>query len=328
MKTEFIQGIENYKTTGKLSAVATLGTFDGIHLGHQAILEQVQEEATEHSLMPVLITFNPHPQVVLNPEKAPLLLTSFEEKEQFIPDYFKGRVLALTFDDKLRNMSAEDFVKSILVDKVGVKTLIVGYDHALGKNRQGDAKELQRLGEKFGFEVRIVGPVMHDGQPVSASRIREAMKSGNFDDAVELLGHHYAIFGTVVRGMGLGKKLGFPTANVDYNERKLLPPDGIYACWAKVDGQDLNGMMFIGQNHFNPESGKSVEANLFDFDRDIYDEGIFVYPTHFIRENRKFSSTNELIAQMKKDKELVLNIIKKEKENASRERAQSSNCSR
>ncbi len=328
MKTEFIRGIENYKTTGKLSAVATLGTFDGIHLGHQAILEQVQEEAAQQSLMSVLITFDPHPRVVLTPGKAPLLLTAYEEKEQFIPDYFKGKILVLAFDDKMRNMSAEDFVKTILVDKVGVKKLIVGYDHTLGKNRQGDVKELQRLGEKFGFEVGVVGPIMHDGQPISASRIREDMKTGNFDEAVELLGHHYAIFGTVVRGMGLGKKLGFPTANVDYNEHKLLPPDGIYACWAKVGGQDLNGIMFIGQNYFNPESAKSVEANLFDFDRDIYGEGIFVYPTHFIRENRKFSSTDALKAQMKKDKELVLNIIKKEKENASRERAQSSNCSR
>ena len=328
MKTEFVKGIKNYRTTGKLSTVATLGTFDGIHLGHQAILEQVQEVAAKESLTPVLITFNPHPQVVLNPEKAPLLLTAYEEKEQFIPDYFKGKVLVLTFDDKLRNMSAEEFVKSILVDKVGVKRLIIGYDHTLGRNRKGDAKELQRLGEKFGIEVGVVGPIVRDGKPVSASRIREAMKTGNFDSAVELLGHHYAIFGTVEHGMGLGKKLGFPTANVDYDERKLLPPDGVYACWAKVGGEDLNGIMFIGHNYFNPEGGKSVEANLFDFDRDIYDEGIFVYPTHFVRENRKFSSTDELKAQMKKDKEIVLNIIKKEKVNASRERAQSSNCSR
>ncbi len=326
MKIEFIKGLENYIPAGKPTVVATLGTFDGIHLGHQAILELLQKEAAKESLTPVLITFNPHPRVVLTPEKAPLLLTTYEEKEQFIPDYFSGQVLVLTFDEKLRNLSAEEFVKTILVDKIGVKRLIVGYDHALGKNRKGDAKELQRLGEKYGFEVEVVGPIMHDGEPVSSSRIREAMKAGNFGDAVELLGHHYAIFGNVMRGMGLGKKLGFPTANVDYNSRKLLPPDGIYACWARVGKEDLYGMMFIGQNYFSPESGKSVEANLFDFDRDIYDEGIFVYPTHFVRENRKFSSTDELKAQMKKDKELVLNIIKKEKENGSRERAQSSNC--
>ena len=326
MKTNFIKGIENYKPVGKQSAVVTIGTFDGIHLGHRTIFEQVRQEAERHSLQPVLITFHPHPRVVLTPDNAPHLLTTLEEKEQFIPDYFCGNVLVLTFDEQLKNMKAEEFVQSILVDKVRVKKLIVGYDHAIGKNRQGNPKELQRLGQKLGFEVEIVGPIIHDAKPISSSRIREAMLAGDFDKAVELLGHHYAIYGKVIRGMGLGKKLGFPTANVDYNERKLLPPDGIYACWAKVGNENLNGMMFIGRNYFKPDGGKSVEANLFDFDRDIYDEGIFVYPTRFVRENRKFSSTEGLKAQMKRDREIVLSIIKKEKENVSRERAQSSNC--
>jgi len=326
LKTQFIKGIENYKAAGEQAAVATIGTFDGIHLGHHTILEQVQQEAKRYSLTPVLITFHPHPRVVLTPDHAPLLLTTLEEKEQFIPDYFQGKVLVLTFDETLRNMDAEVFVKTVLVDKVGVKKLIVGYDHAIGKNRKGDTKELQRLGQKYGFEVAVVGPVIFEEKPISSSRIREAMLIGDFDEAVELLGHHYAIYGKVVRGMGLGKKLGFPTANVDYNERKLLPPDGIYACWAKVGEENLNGMMFIGKNYFRPDAGKSVETNLFEFDRVIYDEAVFVYPTQFVRENRKFSSTDELKAQMKRDKELVLNIIKKEKENVGRERAQSSNC--
>ncbi len=326
MKTEFVKGLDNYKSAGKTTAVATIGTFDGIHTGHRAILEQVQQTAKRDSLTPVLITFHPHPRVVLTPDKAPLLLTTLEEKEQFIPDYFQGKVLVLTFDEKLRNMKADEFVKSVLVDGVGISKLIVGYDHAIGKNRKGDTKELQRLGQKYGFEVEVIGPIICEDKPISSSRIREAMLNGNFDEAVELLGHHYAIYGKVMRGMGLGKKLGFPTANVDYNERKLLPPDGVYACWAKVGGENLYGMMFIGRNYFNPRGGKSVEANLFDFDRNIYDEEIFVYPTHFVRENRKLSSTDELKAQMKRDKELVLNIIKKEKENVGRERAQSSNC--
>ncbi len=328
MKTEFIKGIENYKPARKNSAVATIGTFDGIHLGHRAILEQVQQAAERDALTPVLITFQPHPRVVLTPDKAPLLLTTLEEKEKFIPDYFQGKVLVLTFDEKLRNLNAEEFVKTVLVEKVGLKKLIVGYDHAIGKNRQGDAKELQRLGQKYGFEVEIVGPIICEEKPISSSRIREAMLKGDFDEAVELLGHHYAIYGKVRRGLGLGKKLGFPTANVDYNERKMLPPDGVYTCWAKVGRDNLDGMMFIGRNYFNPAGGKSVEANLFNFDQDIYDKDIFVYPTHFIRENRKFASTDELKAQMKKDKEIVLNIIKKEKKNVSRERAQSSNCCR
>lgn len=325
MKTEFVRGLENLKSAGNSTVVATIGTFDGIHLGHREILEQVQTEAEKHSLTPVLITFDPHPRVVLTPDTAPKLLTTMKEKEQFIPDYFNGKVLVLTFDEKLRNMSAEDFARDILIEKVGVKKLIVGYDHALGKNRKGDTKELERLGETYGFEIEIVGPVLRHGEAISSTRIRKAMESGDFKTAIEFLGHHYAIYGKVVRGMGLGKKLGFPTANVDYDKSKLLPPDGIYACWARVGSEDLNGMMFIGQNHFNPAGGKSVEANLFDFDEDIYDDGIFVYPTHFVRENRKFSSTEKLKDQMKKDKEEVLIIMKKEKENVGRERAQSSN---
>lgn len=326
MKTEFIRGIENFKRADAHSVVATIGTFDGIHIGHRAILEQVQTEAEQKALTPVLITFHPHPRVVLTPDSAPLLLTTIEEKEQFIPDYFSGKVLILTFDENLRNLSAEEFVKKVLVETVGVKKLIVGYDHALGKNRKGDAQELARLGQQYGFEVEIVGPILQNSEPVSSSSIREKMSRGEFDRAVELLGHHYAIFGTVMRGMGLGRKLGFPTANVNYNSRKLLPPDGVYACWTHVSKESYNGMMFIGRNYFNPEGGKSVEANLFEFDKDIYDEDIFVYPTHFVRENRKMSSTEELKEQMKKDKEEVLRIIEKEKENVGSQRAQSSNC--
>lgn len=326
MRTEFIRGVDNFKSSASKSVVATLGTFDGIHLGHRAILEQVNSEAARDSLTPVLVTFEPHPREVLSPESVPLLLTTTEEKEQFIPDYFKGKVLVLEFNDSVKNMSAEEFVKEILVEKVRIKKLIVGYDHALGKNRKGDTEELKRLGEKHGFEIEIVGPVIYDGKPVSSSRIRDAMRSGEFELATELLGHHYAIFGTVMRGMGLGKKLGFPTANVDYNRRKLLPPDGVYGCWAKVGNDDLYGIMFIGRNYFNPAGGKSVEANLFEFDRNIYDEKIYVYPTHFVRGNKKFASTEELKAQMQLDKEVVLNLIKKEKENAGRKRTQSSNC--
>lgn len=326
MKTEFISGLENFNSTGKESVIATIGTFDGIHIGHRAILGQVQSEATDMSLTPVLVTFHPHPRVVLTPDTAPPLLTTIEEKSKFIPDYFEGKVLVLRFDNELRNLSAEEFVRSILIEKIGLKKLIVGYDHALGKNRKGNAQELVRLGKKYGFAVEVVGPVLYSGQPVSSSRIREKMSKGEFAEATELLGHHYAIFGTVMRGMGLGKKLGFPTANVNYNSRKLLPPDGVYSCWTHVRGEDYNGMMFIGRNYFNPEGGKSVEANLFDFDQDIYDEEIFVYPTHFVRENKKFSSKDDLIAQMKKDKIEVLNIMKKEKENVDRQRAQSSNC--
>jgi len=313
-----------YATDSDTLAAVTLGTFDGIHLGHKAIFERVQAAAEANGLVPLLVTFHPHPRVVLTPDNVPQLLTTIEEKEHFIPDFFSGKVIVIKFDEEIRNMTAEQFVKNILVEKLRVKKLIIGFNHVLGKDRGGDSKELSRLGSKYGFDVEIVEPIMRDAKPVSSTRIREAMQSGNFDEATNLLGHQYAIFGTVMRGMGLGRKLGYPTANVDYNKRKLLPPDGVYSCWVTVKDEHYSGMMFIGKNHFDPRGGISVEANLFDFDEDIYDEEIYIYPTRFVRGNQKFDSKEELTAQMKKDKEIVIDILKEEKSNGIEKRAQSS----
>ncbi len=325
MKTQFIRDIEKYAAENKSLAAASLGTFDGIHLGHKAIFQRVQAEAKANGLAPLLVTFHPHPGEVLTPENAPQLLTTIEEKEHFIPDFFSGKVIVIKFDEEIRNMAAEQFVKDILVEKLRVKKLIVGFDHALGKDRGGNSEELVRLSSKYGFEVEIVEPIMRNAKPVSSTRIREAMQSGNFEEATDLLGHQYAIFGTVMRGMGLGRKLGYPTANVDYNKRKLLPPEGVYSCWVIVKDEHYSGMMFIGKNHFDPRGGISVEANLFDFDEDIYDEEIYVYPTRFVRGNQKFDSKDELIAQMKRDREIVIEILKEEKSSGIEKRAQSSN---
>ncbi|MEE8404596.1 MAG: bifunctional riboflavin kinase/FAD synthetase [candidate division Zixibacteria bacterium] len=325
MKTQFIRDIEKYAAENKSLAAASLGTFDGIHLGHKAIFQRVQAEAKANGLAPLLVTFHPHPGEVLTPENAPQLLTTIEEKEHFIPDFFSGKVIVIKFDEEIRNMAAEQFVKDILVEKLRVKKLIVGFDHALGKDRGGNSEELVRLSSKYGFEVEIVEPIMRNAKPVSSTRIREAMQSGNFEEATDLLGHQYAIFGTVMRGMGLGRKLGYPTANVDYNKRKLLPPEGVYSCWVIVKDEHYSGMMFIGKNHFDPNGGISVEANLFDFDEDIYDEEIYVYPTRFVRGNQKFDSKDELIAQMKRDREIVIEILKEEKSSGIEKRAQSSN---
>jgi len=288
-----------------------MGTFDGIHRGHQEILRQVRQASEEHGLPPLLITFHPHPKVLVTPDDVPLLLTTIEEKEKFVPDFLEGSVLVLDFNEQLRSLSAEQFVKDILVDHIGVRELIVGYDHAFGRDRRGTITELRGFGERFGFSVTVVKPVIVDDRPVSSSRIRRAMKEDHYTEAIRLLGHEYAIYGRVEKGIGLGRKIGYPTANVRYNLRKLLPPDGVYACWAHVQDQDRYGMMFIGRNHFNPAGGISVEANLFDFDRDIYDEEIIVYPCQFIRRNQKYDSTEELVKQIEIDKQNVLKLLNK-----------------
>ncbi|MBD3401619.1 bifunctional riboflavin kinase/FAD synthetase [candidate division GN15 bacterium] len=309
MTTHFIRGLNRFVRTNGNGAVATLGTFDGIHRGHQEILCRVRDHSMRHNLEPVLITFHPHPRVVVTPNDPPMLLTSIEEKEKFVPDFLDGHVLVLEFNDELRSWSAEEFVKKVIVDTVGAKRVIVGYDHHFGKDRSGSIDSLREFGERYGFEVEVVQPVIVDGHPVSSSRIRRALKEERFDEAIKLLGHEYAIYGTVERGIGLGRKIGYPTANVCYSTRKLLPTEGVYACWVEVAGQSHCGMMFIGQNHFNPAERVTVEANIFDFDRDIYDEEIVVYPVRYVRGNHKYDSTEALVAQIEKDKEQVLNIL-------------------
>jgi riboflavin kinase/FMN adenylyltransferase len=291
------------------STVVTVGTFDGIHRGHQAIFGRVRDHAEATGLKPVLVTFHPHPRTVVTPDNIPLLLTTIEEKEKFVPCFFEGTVLVVEFNEALRNLEARQFVKQVLVDLLGVRHLIVGYDHGLGKNRDGDTDLLEQLSREHGFDLEVVAPVICNDAPISSTRIRQALAFAKYDFAVDLLGHDYAIYGTVEKGIGLGHKLGFPTANVKYSDRKLLPPEGVYACWASIGGEVKNGMMFVGQNHFNPVAAMSVEANLFDFDADIYGEDIIVYPTKYIRENRRFDSTEELVVQIKLDKKNILDIM-------------------
>lgn len=311
MRTVFLKGLADYDRARQGNVVATLGTFDGIHRGHQAILRRVKDSGQELGLNTVLITFDPHPRTVVTPNNVPPLLTTLEEKKKFIPCFFEGTVVLIAFDESIRNMTAEEFVETVVVRRLGARKLIVGHDHAFGKNRGGDITELRRLAGQFGFEVEVVQPVMYGGEPVSSSRIRRAMLENHYEEAIGLLGHEYAIFGTVERGIGLGRKLGYPTANVKYGDHKLLPPEGVYACFVLTGGYEYPGMMFIGQNRFNPAQRVTVEANIFEFDRDIYDEEITVYPTHFVRENRNYDSTAELVGQIAQDKISVLEIIAK-----------------
>lgn len=312
MTTTFIEGIKNYQRRPQVPVIATIGTFDGIHRGHQEIFRRVRSQSEANGMDAVLITFHPHPRMLVTPDSVPLLLTTKEEKGKFVPDFFDGKVLILDFDEELMRTPAPEFVRRVLVEQVGVKKLIVGYDHAFGKDRQGDIPALRAMGTEMGFEVEVVEPVLVDGKPVSSTRIRKAILADRYDHARYLLGHDYAIFGTVERGIGMGHKLGFPTANVMYSHRKLLPAEGVYACRAEVEGNWHRGMMFIGRNYLNPEACISVEANLFEFDRDIYNRQITVYPIQAVRKNRRFDSTDELIAQIEKDKKQVLNMFEKE----------------
>lgn len=320
-----IKGLENYEAPQGRRVVATLGTFDGIHRGHQKILERVMSIASEHNAEPLVITFDPHPRVLVTPEDAPLLLTTMPEKEHYLAHYFQGTVLVLQFNGALQNLSAAEFVREILVARLGLKQLVVGTDHAFGKNRSGNTEELHRLGAQYGFQVDVVEPVLLGSERVSSTKVRRQLEGGDFEQAVNSLGHAFAIHGIVEKGIGLGRKLGYPTANLRYGGRKLLPPQGVYACRAQVRELEKEGMLFVGRNHFNPEAKITVEANLFDFDQDIYDEEMIVFPICFVRQNRKFETTEALVDQITLDKQEVLKIIEKEKNNVSDQRAESPN---
>jgi len=289
--------------------VATLGTFDGYHLGHRSIFDALEWRARNLELPQVAITFHPHPRVIVTPDNPPLLLTTPEEKIDILSSRFDGALVFLTFDEYLRKMSAEEFAEEVLVKRFDIKALVVGFNHNFGHNRTGTAEQLHTIGEQRGFGVEVVGPVKYKDQPISSSRIRRAIQDGDWENAMAMLGHPYPIHGLVKRGLGHGRKMGWPTINLAWEERKLLPKEGVYSCTASVNGDSYKGMMFIGVNMLNPEKTLSVEANLFDFDRSVYDEEATLYPKHYIRANQRFESAERLAEQIARDKRKILELL-------------------
>jgi riboflavin kinase/FMN adenylyltransferase len=304
------KSIEAYAEEQAGGCVATLGTFDGFHLGHSLIFQGLAEKAQSLDLPPVAITFHPHPRVLVTPDDPPLLLTTPDEKIEILEDRFKGSMVFLRFDDELRKMTAESFAKDILVDRFGIKALVVGYNHSFGHKRSGNIDNLREIGEREDFMLEVVEAVEYEGAPISSSRVRRAVLAGEWDSAMAMLGHSYPIRGRVVKGLDRGKKLGWPTINLSWSQRKLLPPEGVYSCTASVNGNLYRGMMFVGVNMFNPDRTISVEANLFEFDRDIYDEEVTLYPKHFVRPNARFDSAEELAQQIASDKKKILKLLK------------------
>ncbi len=289
--------------------MATLGTFDGVHRGHASILESLIGKSRSLNLPPVLITFHPHPRVLVTPDDPPLLLTTPEEKIEILGERFEGSLVFLKFDDSLRRMTAEQFARQILIEKFGIKALVVGYNHCFGHLRSGNIDQLAEIGSREGFDLEVVSAVTYKDMPISSSRIRRAISGGQWVDARHMLGHLYPIHGTIINGLGHGKKLGWPTINLKWSERKLLPVKGVYSCSASVNGSLFKGMMFIGTSMFNLRGPVSVEANLFDFGRDVRGKEVTLYPNHYIRPNIRFNSPDELSRQIAEDKKKVLKLI-------------------
>ncbi|MDR3626825.1 MAG: bifunctional riboflavin kinase/FAD synthetase [Ignavibacteriaceae bacterium] len=294
------------------NTVLTLGTFDGIHLGHKKIIDAVVEKASVNGGRSLLITFDPHPRNVLS-DNSIKLLNSPAEKLELLKSLNIDDVLVINFTKEFSQLSSEEFFKSYIIDKIGIREIVVGYDHHFGKGRVGDEHTLKELGSKYGFSVTKVDAVSIDGINVSSSKIRNAITEGDIKTANKLLGRHYSIRGMVIKGDGRGRTLGFPTANVKLDdETKLLPALGIYAVEIIIGGGRHFGLMSIGKRPtFYNDGYITNEVYIFDFDKDIYGNNVTVNILERIRGEEKFSSPDELINQMNKDKIIGLEIVNK-----------------
>lgn len=273
--------------------VLTIGNFDGVHLGHREIFRRVVDKARELDAASVVVTFEPHPLRLLAPEKAPLRLNTPEEKIRLLGASCIDILVVLNFDRRLAEMSAEAFVRDILVGKLGVKHLIVGYDYAFGRNRQGDKAFLADQAAMHGFTLEVLEAVRAEQQAHSSTMIRKYLREGRVADAVKILGRNFTLDGEVVHGEGRGRKLGFPTANLD-TEKEILPRDGVYAVKVKWREDYYDAVINIGRRPTFDHSTPTLEIHLIDFKGDLYGERLRIYFVDRLRDERRFPSVEAL----------------------------------
>jgi len=294
-------------------AVLTLGTFDGMHRGHQAVLAEVTRRARAGRLTSVLVTFDPHPLEVVNPAAAPKLLTLPAEKEDLVTAQGIERFVLMPFTPVVAQLDAEAFVRR-LCDEYAMRELVMGYDHGFGRGRAGDVELVQRLARTQDFAVAVVDAVRDNGQPISSTVIRTAIAHGDLDSAARWLGRPYSIRGHVVRGAGRGRTIGIPTINLaPPDARKLLPPDGVYAVQVRIlesgariptpDSRILGGMMNQGPRPTFGEATRTLEIHLFDFDGEVYGETVNVEWVRRLRAVQAFPSRDALVAQLERDRQ-------------------------
>ena len=286
------------------ATVLTIGTFDGVHRGHRAILEETLRVAGAERLRSVLVTFDPHPrEVVRHNGEAVLLLTTVEERLRVLEPFGLDVCLVLPFTRDISMLDAGEFFRTILLDRIGARHIVVGVDHAFGRGRGGRIDELRRLGEENGVAVTVVPALEADGGKISSTAIRDALLAGDIPSATRGLGRLYTLSGVVRRGDGLGRQLGFPTANLHLDSnKKLLPLAGVYAVQASVGERAFEGMMNVGRRPTISDAGHiSTEVHLFDFSDDIYGRTMEVRILERIRDEVKFASLDALIAQLRRD---------------------------
>ncbi|HEX6307918.1 MAG TPA: bifunctional riboflavin kinase/FAD synthetase [Longimicrobiales bacterium] len=282
--------------------VVTVGTFDGVHRGHMEVLGRLTRGAAERGLPSVLVTFDPHPLRIVRPEAAPPLLTTPAEKIEILAQTSLDRVAFLHFTPVLAAYEPRQFVEEFLLRRLGMRHLVIGFDHGFGRGRSGDANALRIIAAELGFGIEVVGPVHSNGERISSSRIRRLLQEGNVTEAARALGRPYAMTGTVVRGQGQGRKLGFPTANlaIDHTD-KLVPHEGIYAVRAALRDRFVDGVLHLGPRPTFAGLPPSIELHLFDFDADIYGERVAVRFIDRLRDIARYESVEALVHAMEAD---------------------------
>ena len=285
------------------NTILTIGTFDGVHLGHQKVLERLTKTAIENNLKSTVLTFFPHPRTILNPDKPLKLINSVKERTELLNRSKVDNLIIHPFDKNFSELDPEKYVVEILVKKLKAKIILIGYDHKFGKNRTADITDLKIYGKKYGFKVIEIKAKEISNIAISSTKIRKAISEGNISTVKKYLGYDFSLSGKIVHGKSIGRTLGFPTANIEVKEEyKLLPKNGVYLIQSVINHNKYFGMMNIGIKPTIKESSKTIEVNFFDFDGDLYHKNIEVNIKKFIRDEIKFDSLELLKSQILKDK--------------------------
>ncbi len=303
------KNISTYKSTKK--SFVTIGTFDGVHLGHQKVIKDLVESAKKNNAESVLLTFFPHPRMVLQKKTNIKLINTIDERIKLLENIGLDTLIIHEFSDEFANLTALEFVKTILVDKLNIAKLVIGYDHHFGKNREGNFDTLQQYGTEFNFELKEISQQDISNITVSSTKIRTAIELGEITKVNSYLGYNFMLTGTVVKGKNLGEKIGFPTANIHIKETyKLTPKTGAYIVKAIIANKTVFGMMNIGYRPTVSGKNQTIEINFFDFNANLYNKIIQVEVLQFLRDEIKFNSIDDLKDQLKKDQQKSLEIIR------------------
>ena len=305
-----INGIDDYSS--KKKSIITIGTFDGIHVGHEKVIRTLVKESLSKNLMANILTFFPHPRMVLNKDSEIKLIDTIKEKEKKLKNLGVNTLIIHPFTKEFSRMSSVEFTRDILIKKLNVYKIILGYDHRFGKNRESSVEDLIELGIAHNFKVEVIDAKKINSINISSTKIRKAIQTGDIDKANLYLGKYFEINGKVVKGKGIGKKIGFPTANIIIKENyKLIPNKGVYLIKAKIKNRSYYGMMNIGNRPTLNGKNETLEVNIFNFNENIYEKSLSIFFLNKIRNEIKFDSIEKLSNQLQKDKDYCKVLINK-----------------